>query len=98
MQSSSNGMTLAWIAYIVHQVGQWFILAQVQTSKVKVVKWSQDYQWWNWQMVYLNTFMVAFKLIHGHIFYDGLAANVAEGIAQGSVIVILLIAVIIAIP
>lgn len=49
-------------------------------------------------MVYLNGFMAVYKLVHGHIFYDGLAIDVAEGIAQGSVVLILVFAIIIAIP
>ncbi|KAF1801729.1 hypothetical protein FB192DRAFT_1421932 [Mucor lusitanicus] len=42
--------------------------------------------------------MAVYKLVHGHIFYDGLAIDVAEGIAQGSVVLILVFAIIIAIP
>ncbi|CAO3630444.1 unnamed protein product [Mucor hiemalis] len=95
---SEVGRYIAWFAYAVHQLGQWVILAKVQLSKEKQVKWSQDYQWWNWQMVYLNGGMAIFKLVHGHIFYDGLALDVPEGIAQGSVVLILVIAIIIAIP
>lgn len=89
---------IAWFTYAVHQFGQWFILAMVQLSKKKQTRWSDDYQWWNWQMVYLNGFMAVYKLVHGHMFYDGLAIDVAEGIAQGSVVLILVFAIIIAIP
>lgn len=93
------GQYIAWSAYLVHQIGQSLILAKVQLSKKeKLVRWSGDYQWWNWQMVYLNAFMLVFKLIHGHLFYDGLAATIPEGIAQGSVVAILVIAIVIAIP
>ncbi|KAG1056837.1 hypothetical protein G6F43_001288 [Rhizopus delemar] len=93
------GQHTAWSAYLVHQIGQWGILAKIQFGKKeKIVRWSDNYQWWNWQMVYLNSFMLLFKLIHGHIFYDGLAATVPEGLAQGSVVAILVIAIIIAIP
>lgn len=99
IEPSSIGNWIAWIAYSIHQVGQWFILAKVQLiKKTQVIRWSQDYQWWNWQMVYLNGFMCIFKLVHGHIFYDGLAIHVAEGVAQGSVVLILVFAIIIAIP
>ncbi|KAI8361730.1 hypothetical protein BD560DRAFT_318508, partial [Blakeslea trispora] len=42
--------------------------------------------------------MVIYKLVHGHVFYDGLAVNVPEGVAQGSVVLILVFAIIIAIP
>lgn len=49
-------------------------------------------------MVYLNTSMLIFKLIHGHVYYDGLASDVPEGIAQASVILILILAIIMAIP
>ncbi|KAG2203367.1 hypothetical protein INT47_010065 [Mucor saturninus] len=93
---STVGRYIAWFAYAVHQLGQWYILARVQLSKE--AKWSQEYRWWNWHMVYLNGGMLVFKLVHGHVFYDGLAMDVPEGIAQASVILILVIAIIMAIP
>jgi hypothetical protein len=49
-------------------------------------------------MVYLNVAMAIFKLIHGHVFYDGLSTDVPEGIAQGSVVMILVAAILMAIP
>ncbi|KAI8640649.1 hypothetical protein BD408DRAFT_419421 [Parasitella parasitica] len=98
IEPSQIGITIAWFAYLLHQFGQWLILAKLQMSKKRQARWSSDYQWWNWQMVYLNGFMALYKLVHGHIFYDGLAINVAEGIAQGSVVLILIFAIIIAIP
>jgi hypothetical protein len=70
----------------------------VQLSKKKQLRWSEQYQWWNWQMVYLNVAMAIFKLIHGHVFYDGLSTDVPEGIAQGSVVMILVAAILMAIP
>ncbi|KAI8085870.1 uncharacterized protein B0P05DRAFT_534038 [Gilbertella persicaria] len=95
---SQLGEWIAWTFYLVHQVSQWLILARVQLSKQKQVRWSDDYQWWNWQMVYLNSFMAVYKIIHGHLFYDGLSLTVPEGVAQGSVVVILVFAIIMAIP
>ncbi|KAI9019479.1 hypothetical protein CLU79DRAFT_757336 [Phycomyces nitens] len=89
------GRSVAWISYGIHQVGQWWILAKAQRAKEE---WSNTYRWWNWSMVYLNGFMLLFKLVHTHMFYDGLAADVAEGTAQGSVVAILVIALIMAIP
>lgn len=97
VEPSQVGRVIGWIAYIIHQLGQWIILSQVKLSK-KVVKWSEDYQWWNWSMVYLNGGMMLFKLIHGHLFYDGLAVDVPEGVAQGSVVLILVLAIVLAIP
>ncbi|KAI9472026.1 MAG: hypothetical protein EXX96DRAFT_582643 [Benjaminiella poitrasii] len=91
------GDGIAWIAYVIHQLGQWLILSRVQ-SMSNIKKWTANYQWWNWQMVYLNSFMLFFKLVHGHIFYDGLAIHVPEGVAQGSVILVLVLVIIIAIP
>lgn len=49
-------------------------------------------------MVYLNCSMLLTKVVHGLIFYDGLALNVPEGIAQGSVVLILIFAIVMAIP
>ncbi|OAD76791.1 hypothetical protein PHYBLDRAFT_185853 [Phycomyces blakesleeanus NRRL 1555(-)] len=97
IEPNRTGRVVAWAAYCIHQAGQWWILAKAQKSKDQQ-GWSNSYRWWNWSMMYLNGFMLLFKLVHTHVFYDGLAADVAEGTAQGSVVAILVIALILAIP
>ncbi|KAJ2955554.1 hypothetical protein NQZ79_g8446 [Umbelopsis isabellina] len=90
-----------WLGYIVHQLGQFFILANVQwlsrTGQIQA-KWSSKYRWWNWQMLYLNASMVGYKIIQGHLWYQGLAGDVPEGTAMGAVVAILIGAMIIEIP
>lgn len=90
-----------WLGYIVHQLGQFFILANVQwlsrTDQIQA-QWSSEYQWWNWQMLYLNASMVGYKFIQGHLWYQGLAGDVPEGTAMGAVVAILIGAMIIEIP
>lgn len=98
VEPNQLGNLIAWVCYCTHQLGQWFILYKVQSSQSKITRWSQDYQWWNWQMVYLNCSMLIIKVVHGRMFYDGLALNVPEGVAQGSVVVILIVAIVMAIP
>lgn len=87
---------LTWIGYMTHQLGQWWILNRIQ--QLGESKWSDSYRWWNWQMVYLNGFMLVYKLVLTHLTYDGLAIDVSEAAAQGSVIAILVVALILAIP
>ncbi|KAG0172228.1 hypothetical protein DFQ28_011268 [Apophysomyces sp. BC1034] len=93
---SSLGRTMAWGGYMLHQLGQWWILSR--TQQLNESKWSNSYRWWNWQMIYLNGFMLVYKLLQTHLTYDGLAMDVSEASAQGSVIGILVIALILAVP
>ncbi|KAI8576921.1 hypothetical protein K450DRAFT_254240 [Umbelopsis ramanniana AG] len=99
--TTSAARISTWLGYAVHQLGQFYILANVQwlsrTGQIKA-KWSSQYQWWNWQMLYLNVAMVLYKCIQGHIWYEGLAVDVPEGTAMGAVIAILIGAIIIEIP
>ncbi|KAI7872118.1 hypothetical protein BDF14DRAFT_1756716 [Spinellus fusiger] len=96
VEPTSMGRGTAWCGYGVHQLVQWGILAQAQRSNEQ--QWSPAYRWWNWRMLYLNAFMLVFKLVHTQLFYDGLAIDVPEGTAQSSVVAILVIALILAIP
>lgn len=98
----------AWGGYIVHQLGQWYIITRVfrqraaetgaTSSSSSPLQYASTYRWWNWAMVYLNVSMAFYKLIQSHLFYDGLAIDVSEAITQGSVIMILVVALILAIP
>lgn len=49
-------------------------------------------------MMLLNIVMMVYKLAQSHVAYDGLAIDVSEGTAQGSVIAVLVVAIILAIP
>ena len=49
-------------------------------------------------MVYLNGSMMLFKLFQTHTTYDGLAIDVSESTAQGSVVAVLVVALLLAIP
>jgi len=99
--TTSAARISTWLGYLVHQFGQFYILANVQwlsrTGQIQA-KWSSQYQWWNWQMMYLNVAMVLYKCIQGHIWYEGLAVDVPEGTAMGAVVAILIGAIVIEIP
>ena len=75
-------------------------MAQVQQQKQSNnIRWSNDtFYSWNWKMMYLNGFMMLFKLFQTHTTYDGLAIDVSESTAQGSVIAVLVVALLLAIP
>ncbi|ORY95892.1 hypothetical protein BCR43DRAFT_493766 [Syncephalastrum racemosum] len=95
------GRWTAWAGYSVHQLGQWLILAQFQKKQQQTnrdIRWSTDTRWWNTSMVLLNSIMMVYKLVQTHVAYDGLAIDVSEGTAQGSVIAVLVVALILAIP
>lgn len=98
----------AWAGYIVHQLGQWYIITRflrqraaetaATSSSSSALHYASTYRWWNWAMVYLNVSMAFYKLVQSHLFYDGLAIDVSEALTQGSVIMVLVVALILAIP
>ncbi|KAI8334989.1 hypothetical protein BC941DRAFT_453983 [Chlamydoabsidia padenii] len=95
---SSLSRASAWLGYVIHQLGQWYIITRVLQQQPPPLTYATTWRWWNWAMVYLNISMAFYKLIQAHLFYDGLAVDISEAITQGSVIMILVVALILAIP
>lgn len=87
----------AWAGYILHQFLQWFILFKAQNTPVplKFTKAFNPYAVW---MTKVNIAFVLLKMIQSHLFYDGLAVDVPEITALGSVAVMLLIILMLELP
>ncbi|RUP45480.1 hypothetical protein BC936DRAFT_148116 [Jimgerdemannia flammicorona] len=91
----------AWAGYVVHQVGQWTVLYLAQRAKAAGEMkpgWSDNMRKYNWWMFRLNAVMIVYKFLQSRIFYDGLAVDVPEGTALGSVATFLVVILIIEIP
>merc|ERR1712087_540395 len=105
---------LPWLLYLTHQFGQWAILRQAQRAKERgEVKWPakfegdasapltpEDYKpnLYAQRMFALNISMVIIKFIQSRITYDGLANEVPEVTALGSVAIWILFSIVIQMP
>lgn len=77
-----------WTLYALHQVGIWFLIYKAQTSDLRYVKGLHRV---NVQAFALNLFFVLAHIAQTKITYDGLAQDVHEGTAFGSVALMLFV-------
>lgn len=78
----------AWSMYALHQVGIWYLIYKAQSQKLKYVDGLHAI---NLQAMLLNGFFVAAHIVQTKIFYDGLAQDVHEASAFGSVALMLFV-------
>ena len=76
----------AWGLYVIHQVGFWYFIARAQRDKLK---YSTGLNRWNKWALGWNAFFVLVHFAQTHLWYDGLAQDMAVWTSQGSVIVLL---------
>lgn len=80
-------MLTAWAGYIIHQIGVWFGIYKLQSSKDKSTKWNQ-------RLLIFNLVFILLHFVQTHIWYDGLAQDVPVFTSQGSVIGMLVLVII----
>ena len=92
-----NAMTrlTAWSGYILHNLIVWVIIYLAQCEKPK---FGENLRWFNWAMITTNLIFVALHIFQTHYFYDGLAQDVPEITALGSVAVMLMVIIIFETP
>ncbi|MGI9290633.1 MAG: hypothetical protein ACR2QG_05050 [Gammaproteobacteria bacterium] len=78
----------AWSLYALHQVGIWYLIYKAQHSNLKYVKGLHSV---NVQALMLNLVFVGLHILQTKIFYDGLAQDVHEATAFGSVALMLFV-------
>ncbi len=78
----------AWSLYALHQVGIWFLIYKAQTMKLQ---YTDRLHLVNFQALLLNGLFVALHIAQTKIFYDGLAQDVHEATAFGSVALMLFV-------
>ncbi len=76
----------SWGLYVIHQVGFWYFIARAQREKLK---YSTSLNRWNKWALGWNAFFVLVHFAQTHLWYDGLAQDMAVWTSQGSVIVLL---------
>ena len=87
-QPNATARVTAWAAYLLHNVIVWAIIYFAQRDK----PWFRhQLRWFNWAMIGTHLTFVILHIVQTQLFYDGLAQDVPEVTAQGSVALMLII-------
>ena len=85
----------AWIGYALHNLFVWTIIFLARREQPK---FQRQFRWYNWAMLAGNGSFVILHILQTHLFYDGLAQDVPEITALGSVALMLMIVLILETP
>ena len=85
----------AWAGYLLHNIIAWTIIFFAQREKPK---FSANLRWFNWGMIATNLVFIVLHILQTQLLYDGLAPDVPEITAQGSVAIMLMIIIIFETP
>lgn len=81
----------AWAGYILHNTIVWAILFLAQRHRLK---FSSELRWFNWALAATNIVFVVLHILQTRFFYDGLAQDVPEVTALGSVAIMLIVIIV----
>ena len=85
----------AWAGYLLHNITAWVILYFAQREK----PWFRNHlRWFNWAMIATHFIFIILHIVQTQLFYDGLAQDVPEVTAQGSVALMLIIIILFETP
>jgi len=85
----------AWVGYSLHNLGAWLILFWASRSKPG---YSDGFRRHNWAMLGLHGVFITAHQLQTHYFYDGLAQDVPEITALGSVALMLMVVLLLDAP
>jgi hypothetical protein len=94
-ESSAIARLTAWTGYLLHNLIAWAIIYFAQREKPK---FGFNLRWFNRAMIATHVFFVILHIFQTQLFYDGLAQDVPEVTAQGSVAVMLMIIILFETP
>lgn len=77
----------AWTGYLLHNLIAWVIIFFAQREKPK---FENNLHWFNWAMIATHLVFIVLHILQTQFFYDGLAQDVPEVTAQGSVALMLI--------
>ncbi|MEE2828393.1 MAG: hypothetical protein VX498_04320 [Myxococcota bacterium] len=78
----------AWGGYAAHQLSTWMVLWAAQRQRPG---FAGGFRWFNWAMLGVHTLFIGLHTLQTHLFYDGLAVDVPEVTALGSVALMLMV-------
>lgn len=85
----------AWLGYVLHNLIAWGI---IYFSKRQQPKYSSQLRWFNWAMLGTHGLFVGLHILQSQLWYDGLARDVPEVTALGSVALMLMVILILETP
>lgn len=90
----------SWSGYLLHNLIVWVLIsfAQSDSSSSQKPIYSIQLQWFNWAMIITHVCFFIVHLIQTHTWYDGLAQDVPEITALGSVAFMLMVVLILETP
>jgi hypothetical protein len=94
-EPDSTARLTAWLGYALHSVLAWSIIYQAQRQRPK---YQDSLRWFNLSMIAVHGSFAILHLLQTRLFYDGLAQDVPELTAQGSVALMLILILIIENP
>jgi uncharacterized membrane protein YhdT len=94
-EPSAAARLTAWTGYLLHNIIAWIIIYFAQREKPK---FGNNLQWFNGAMIATHLVFIVLHIVQSQIFYDGLAQDVPEVTAQGSVAVMLMIIILFETP
>ena len=94
-EPSAVAQLTAWAGYLLHNIIAWVIIYFAQREKPK---FGNNLHWFNWAMIATHLIFIVLHILQTQFFYDGLAQDVPEVTAQGSVAVMLMIIILFETP
>lgn len=85
----------AWLGYALHNLGAWLIIAMARRNKTRL---HGKFRWFNKSMFGLHLVFFGLHWLQTQYFYDGLAQDVPEVTALGSVALMLMIIIVMETP
>lgn len=76
----------AWLPYSIHQISIWYLIAEARRTRPRYVLGLHVFNVW---AMGINGFFVLLHIAQTRLFYDGLAQDVHEATAMGSVVLML---------
>jgi hypothetical protein len=94
-QPSALARLTAWGGYLLHNLLVWAIIYR---AKRQTPRYDLKLRWFNWSLAGVNLAFIGLHVLQTHYFYDGLAQDVPEISALGSVALLLIVIVILETP
>lgn len=94
VEPSSLSHASAWVGYAVHNLAAWGVIAAARREG----RWTSRFARWNWWMLAVNVVGIGAHVVQSRLWYDGLAQDVPEVTALGSVALMLMVVLILEAP
>lgn len=85
----------AWLGYALHNLAAWGVIAWARRRQAG---WSDRFRSFNWVMLAVHVAFIGLHVAQSQLFYDGLAQDVPEVTALGSVALMLMVVLILEAP